>query len=210
MNIDPHLADSSIAAPTSATSALPRPDDPARTLCRNALAGRLVELPAQPHGAVLTALARIFVQAQALGDPVALVSTRDDLPFVEDLLAHGIDLAALAVVRAPDGPRAGLAADRLLRSSGFGVVAIDLAAGHEVPVAQLARLIRLAALHDAAVLLLTAGATHGSLIPLRLHVTRELLRGGRWSVRVWADKDKRLGPGPLQPLGELRGPPGLR
>lgn len=210
MNIAPHTADSAVVVPNTASSASPRIDDPVRTLCRNDLAGRLVELPAQPHGAVLTAVTRILVQAQALGDPVAFVSTRDDLPFVEDLLAHGIDLAALAVVRAPDGPRAGLAADRLLRSSGFGVVAIDLAAGHEVPVAQLARLIRLAALHDAVVLLLTAGASHGSLVALRLHVTRELQRGGRWVVRAWADKDKRLGPGPLRPLGEFRGPPGLR
>lgn len=184
--------------------------DPNRAFDRAMLTGRLVEIPTLANGAGVTAAVQILRESQQLGDPVAYITTRDDLPFAEDLIAHGLDLGALVIVRAPDGPRAGLAADRLLRSSGFGAVVIDLAASHSIPVAQLGRLIRLVAIHDAVALVLTEGTTHGSLIAMRVHVTRQPTSDGSWRIQYWADKDKRLGPGSMRSVAGMYGPPGLR
>lgn len=181
-----------------------------RAFDRAALTGRLVEIPMLPDGAGITAALHVLRESQQLGDPVAYITTRDDLPFAEDLIALGLDLGAIVFVRAPDGPRAGLAADRLLRSSGFGAVIIDLATSHSIPVAQLGRLIRLVAIHDAVALVLTEDTTHGSLIAMRVHISRKPHNDGTWSIEYRAEKDKRLGPGQMRSIPGIYGPPGLR
>ncbi len=206
----PHLVrDPALVTLARPAASLAGRADPTRAWSRDALTGRLVELPAEPGTAAVSATVILLLGAQRAGEPVAWVTSRDELPLAEDLRAAGVDLDGLLVVRAPDGPRAGLAADRLLRSSAFGVVVLDLARGQAVPVAQLGRLTRLAALHDAVVVALVDGASHGSLVALRVRAQRHRDARGVWRLTLTAEKDKRAGPGDLAVAIELRVPPGL-
>ena len=92
-----------------------------------ALAGRLAELSGTGATALLTAAFGLVLEAQQAGDPVAWVTSRTSSFFPPDAAEGGVDLEALAVVRAEDTVQAARAADQLLRSGGFGLVVLDLA-----------------------------------------------------------------------------------
>jgi recombination protein RecA len=164
-----------------------------------ALAGRLAELSGTGASALLTAAFGLVLEAQQAGDPVAWVTSRTSSFFPPDAAEGGVDLDALAVVRAEDAVQAARAADQLLRSGGFGLVVLDLAsnAGAEprVPLPMQTRLAGLAQKHAAAVLALTAKGPDrpslGSLVAVRAEATRG--PGPTCEVRVI--KDKRRGPG---------------
>jgi len=120
-----------------------------------------------------TTLATAFVrEAQAEGETTAWVMHDVAGPYAPDLLASGLDPAALLVVRLPLAEGAqGLvrAAEILLRSSGFGLVVVDLIGGtpRGLPAAWQGRLQGLAREHRARVVLLSATASEGdSLGPL--------------------------------------------
>lgn len=200
-----HIPDSTV---TAASLQVQRSNAPRWS--RAALSGRLVEIVDQPGLAPLAATAHILLQAQHEREPTAWISTRDDLPVAEDLAAIGLDIGAILYVSTPDAASAGLAADRLLRSSAFGVVVIDLGPNQTLPIAQLGRLARLADLHDAVAMILVEHTNHGSLVALRARAERVRRSGGRFAVRVEADKDKRNGPGNLSMLELRHGPAGLR
>lgn len=138
--------------------------------------GQLLELSGQGAGK-LSAMVRLMVRAQAEGEPVVLVARADaPLFYPPDAADAGLDLSALVLVRlAPEVPAHELvrAAELLLRSGAFGLVAIDLEAG--VPKGELAwqsRLSGLARMHDARVVLLTraddAAPSLGPLVSLRV------------------------------------------
>lgn len=93
-----------------------------------ALAGRLVELSAPAHGpgALYTAASALLVECQLRGEIAAWVAAGPAHFHPGDLVECGVDLAALPVVRAGDLARAARAADRLLRSGGFGLLILDL------------------------------------------------------------------------------------
>jgi recombination protein RecA len=186
----------------------------------DALRGRLVELSARGAAATLTAAIELVVEAQQASEPVAWVTLGNATFYPPDVADSGVDLAALAVVRIHDATAAARAAERLLRSGGFGLVVLDLGGGGAVdlPVAHQGRLITLAQTHDAAVVCITEkpgeAPSLGSLVSLRaealrLHAPEDpggAERGYHVTLRVL--KDKRRGPG-FTRTTRRRGPAGL-
>lgn len=168
-----------------------------------ALRGRLVELSARGASAVVTAAFELVREAQRAEEPVAWVMFASGTFYPPDVADGGIDLAALVIVRV-DSVRAALrAAERLVRSGGFGLVVIDLedlAEGEaRVPMAKQGHLVTLARAHDAAIVCLTdkpeQAPSLGSLVSLHATALRVYAPDGALAVTVRARKDKQRGPG---------------
>lgn len=183
-----------------------------------ALAGRLVEVaaPGRAAGAALTAASSLVWKAQQQGEVTAWVQAGPTSFFPPDFAAGGIDLDALAVVRVAGAAAAARAADKLLRSGGFGLVVLDLGAGARLPPALVSRLLGLALQHRAAVVFLTGQAARGSdagslspLVSLRVTVQARRTGNSRFQCCIRAIKDKRRAPG-WTIEESFRGPPGLR
>lgn len=189
------------------------------------LAGRLVEVVAPrvlaarggpSFGAALTAASSLIWKAQQQGEVTAWIQAGPTSFFPPDFAAGGIDLDALVVVRLAGAAAAARAADKLLRSGGFGLVVLDLGAGARLAPALASRLLGLALQHRAAVVFLSGraagGGDAGSLSPLvSLRVTAEARRTAtsRFLCCIRAVKDKRRAPGWIVEES-FRGPPGLR
>lgn len=177
------------------------------------LRGRLVELMVEGDGATLTAAFEVILEAQESGEPAAWVSATPTIFSPVDVASSGVDLSALAVVRVRNVLTAVRGAEQLLRSGAFGVVVLDLGPNPQVPSAALGKLVKLAQLHDAAVLGLTVSrrgnASLGSLVSLRVASQRARRAEGEFVLRLEALKDKRRGPG-WTVEGVYGGPLGLR
>jgi recombination protein RecA len=172
------------------------------------LAGRLVELSGQRATAHLTAAFGLVLEAQLGGDRAAWVTFEHSAFFPPDVVAGGVDVESLPVVRIGHALAAGRAAEHLVRSGGFGLVVVDLASQADrarsvsapgtLPVPLLTRLLGLARTHHTVVLLLTKkspeAASLNPLISLRAeaHWRHD---DGRYAVRVQVLKDKRRAPG---------------
>ena len=187
------------------------------------IAGRLVELSGEGATAALTAAFGLVLETQWRGEPVAWITLLSSTFFPPDAAASGIDLDSLAVVRARDAGMAARAASQLVRSGGFGLVAIDLGPkpapsrmGQErvestsISMPLLTRLVGLAKKHDTAVVVLTEKPTHasslGSLVSLRAHVRRP--PAAPYRIELLVLKDKRRGPGQVH-RETCRGPAGM-
>ncbi len=198
----------------------PQPLERAQTLRRwrlDALAGRIIELSAQ-GGALLTPALLLVREAQTAGEPVAWVAAAGQgLFFPPDAVDCGVDLAALVVVRVPDGPAsgpaAGRAAERLTRCGAFGLIVLDLGAGAALSDPLQGRLLQQVQQHDTALLCLTDKPAHapslGSLVSLRGEVTRIREADGRFACTLHMLKDKRGGGG-WEHREVCHGTPGLR
>src|SRR5262249_26298009 len=116
-----------------------------------ALRGRLVELSARGAAGTLTAAIDLVLEAQREAEPVGWIMLAETSFYPPDVAETGVDLAALVVVRALDAVTAARAAERLLRSSAFGLVVLDLGSHTELAMAIQGRLVTLAQTHDAAV-----------------------------------------------------------
>lgn len=176
-------------------------------------AGRLAELRGGRATAVLTFAFRLVLQAQRRKEPVAWVARHGTSFYPPDAAEASVDLDGLIVVWVPDVLSATRAADRLLRSGGFGLVAMDLGANPAVPSHALARLGGLAKKHHSIVLCLTEGrherATLGSLVSIRAEASRQKHGDNRYLCKVRTLKDKRNGPG-WKHMEVCHGPHGLR
>lgn len=178
------------------------------------LTGRLVELAGLGAVASLSAVAALVIEAQARSEPVAWISPFVTAFFPPDFADAGIDLAALVVVRTGSVPTMLRAAERLLRSGGFGLVVLDLGPASTesaVSIAAQGRLAGLAQHHDAAIVLITEKpreqASLGAMVSLRAEARR--VRSGKgFQISVRSIKDKRRGPAWTDALTAL-GPPGL-
>jgi recombination protein RecA len=190
-----------------------------------ALRGRLIELSSGSSAAALSYAVNLTLQAQRAGDQVAWVQLHASSFFLPDVVECGVDISALAVIRVSDMVVAGRAAERLLRSSAFGLVIVDLGApdcvierdGIHPPgtkalsIANQGRLVSLAQQADSLVVCLTnkklSSDSMGSLISLRADASRERDdEGFRITLRVL--KDKRRGPGWIR-RERAKGPSGL-
>jgi len=177
-----------------------------------ALRGRLVELSARGAAATLTAAIELVIEAQRESEPVAWIMGPQGSFYPPDVADSGVDLAALVVVRVPDLAISTRAAERLVRSSAFGLVVIDLGSTEvEIPIAHQGRLVTLAQAHDAAVVCITDksadASSLGSLVSLRAEALRARgLDGLELTLRVL--KDKRRGPG-WTSRRRARGPAGF-
>jgi recombination protein RecA len=196
----------------------------------DALRGRLVELSARGAAATLTSAIELVGEAQRSGEPVGWVTLGHATFYPPDVADSGIDLAALAVIRVHDIVSAARAAERLLRSGGFGLVVLDFVGSTvDLPIAHQGRLVTLAQSHDAAIVCITEkpgdAPSLGSLVSLRAEALRIFSPGSSASpgaspsgspgasdrgyhVTLRALKDKRRGPG-WSRTSRLRGPSGL-
>lgn len=181
------------------------------------LAGRFIELSGGGASAALTVTAGLIWEAQRRGEPAAWIGGRHTLFYPPDFAAFGIDLAALPVIHAPDARKAARAADALLRSGGFALLALDLGDAAALPLAMQSRLAGLAMKHHTAVLCLLRQraerkdgrrATTGSLAAVRGESEKRRIDFDRFECVLQAVKDKRLGPGWTH-VEVCRGPDGL-
>lgn len=167
----------------------------------DALRGRLVELSARGATATLTAAIELVCEAQIKAEPVAWIAPAAGTFYPPDVADSGVDLAALVVVRVRDSVGAARVAERLLRSSAFGLVVIDLCGpdgtSADLSTAIQGRLVTLAQTHDCALICITdktpEAASLGSLVSLRAEALRMCERD-QATVTVKALKDKRRGP----------------
>ena len=162
------------------------------------VAGRFVEVCGDGASANLTIAAGLVRDAQVRREPVAWIAPPASTFHPPDLADCGIDLDALAVIRAPDVSVALRAADELLRSGAFGLVILDGAEPRAMPMAAQVRLANLAQQHDAAFVCLTREPADGSLASLRLSTFRRRIEsaepgGARFEYGFEAIKDKRRG-----------------
>lgn len=179
------------------------------------LRGRLVELAAdRGHPQISFALDRI-ARAHRQGEPAAWIGSGSAPFWPPDADGRRIDWSALAILHL-DGPcRAGRAAGRLLRSGGFGVIAVDLAAydSPRLPSPLIGRLLRLTREHRTALLLLTeASESSPSLSPtvaLRAHLRWLETTPERLRAEIAVVKDNHRGSGRCF-KEEYDGPLGLR
>lgn len=189
---------------------VPRPVPAEWTLA--AFAGRLAEISGDRATASLTLVFRLVLEAQRRGEPAAWIAARAGLFFPPDVAETGVDLAALAVVRAPGALSASRAADHLLRSGGFGVVVLDLGSDLGVPLHAQTRLAGLAKQHGTALVCITETAAArpslGSLVSLRAHTAKAREGVDRFRCEARILKDKRRGPG-WKHAEVCRGPDGV-
>jgi len=174
--------------------------------------GRLVEISGAGETAALTLAFELVLEAQQQGEPVVWIMPEESSFYPPDAAEGGVDLDALVVVRVPDIRAVARAADRLARSGGFGLIALDLGVA-DIPTPLQARLAGLAQKHHTALLCLTEKAgkapSLGSLISLRVHAQRAQLSEARFECALTVLKDKRRGP-TWAHAEVCRGPAGLR
>lgn len=185
---------------------------------RALLEGRIGELSGSGETASLSAAFSLIRDSQAAGEPTAWIAAGACSFFPPDARRNGVDLEALPVVRVDEPPAAARAADKLLRSGGFGLIVVDLVApsgdsGVSVPRPLQKRLARHADAHEAAVLALTEkepdAPSFGSLCSFRAQSARRRDGGDHFEVDLEALADNRFGPG-WTAREVYRGPPGLR
>jgi recombination protein RecA len=191
------------------------------------IAGRFVELSGTGPTAYLTAAFGLVLDSQLQGEPSAWITRPQSTFYPPDVVAVGVDLRALVVVRAPDGLSLPRAALQLVRSGAFGLIVMDLTAREpavrlqSIPAPLQTRLVGLAQKHETAIVVLTEKTADrpslDSLVSLRADVRREQIHPrapsahpipARYEVRLHIIKDKRRGPGRTH-REICHGPPGL-
>lgn len=187
------------------------------------IAGRFVELSGTGPSAQLTAAFGLVLDAQLRGEPSAWITLPQSTFYPPDVAGAGVDLSALAVVRAPDDLSAVRSSLQLTRSGAFGLIVVDFAVKGPavIPAPLQTRLVGLAQKHDTAVVVLTEKTTDrpslGSLVSLRADVRREQVKPrtlsahpapAHYEVQLHVIKDKRRGPGRVH-REVCHGPTGL-
>jgi REP element-mobilizing transposase RayT len=114
-----------------------------------------------------------------------------------DAVRLGIDLESLVVVRLAKPDAIARAADKLLRSGGFGLVVLDLGVT-DIPMPLQSRLAGLAHHHHGALICITQKEDNsfslGSLVSLRVKAERNRRVANEFACSLRVLKDKRLGP----------------
>ena len=158
----------------------------------------------------LSLAAEIILEAQRHGEPAAWVAAADSVFFPPDLSRRGVDLSALAVIRAGGQTESLTAAEWLAGSGAVGLVVVDCDGQWNVSDASLGRIQKLAERSKCAVVFLTrkrcSDPSLGSRISLRGCVSRS--DAGPFQVDLHAAKDKRSHPGSRQ-RRHYHGPPGM-
>ena len=175
-------------------------------------AGRFGEISSDPAGAPLTLVFRLVLESQKQGEPVAWITSLGSTFFPPDAADIGIDLSAMAVIRASEILSAARATEHLLRSGAFGIVVMDIGPNAYLPLHAQSRLAGLARKHDIALICITEKESHqpsvGSLISLRVHSEKAQGKEDAYRCAVNILKDKHHGPG-WGHIEVCRGPDGL-
>lgn len=180
------------------------------------LSGRLIELSGQGATSRLSFAFSLVHTVQRHGAPAAWITHTSSVFFPPDVARCGVDLSALAVVRL-DAPEALFhAADQLLRSGSFGLVALDLCAltDSAFSLSAQSRLASLARRHDTIALCLTEKFSEapslGPLVSLHLSASRNPVESDNTArCALHALKDKHHRPGWATEVIH-HAPPGVR
>lgn len=186
------------------------------------LRGRLSEITGVARLSAVAVLAR---EAHRYGEGVAWVSAVDSLFFPPDLARWGVAVDRIPVVFAAAGGSAAVptegvasanasavrtnvrpdmspivaertarAAETLMRTGAFALLVLDLGTVRPAT-GSLGRLLRLAGIHDVAVVALTDGdPSLGSLVGVRVNASHSGPIDGRLTLDITAIKDKRRRP----------------
>ena len=174
------------------------------------LVGILAEISQETPSGALSFVTEIIAEAQAKNEPVAWVGGTDSIFFPPDLLARGIDLSALAVVRVGGEADSMTAAEWLLRSGAIGLLVIDCEGKWNASDGSLGRIQKLAERSSCAVVFLTRARRDapslGSRISLRGYVARS--PEGPFRIEIRTVKDKRSN-SLCRQSRHYHGPPGM-
>lgn len=153
------------------------------------LRGRLAEITGFARLSAVAVLAR---EAHRCGEGVAWVSAVESLFFPPDLARWGVAVERIPIVFAAE--RTARAAEMLMRTGAFALLVLDL--GNARPaMGSLGRLLRLAGIHDVAVVALTEGEPSlGSLVGVRVNASHSGPIEGRLELDITAIKDKHRRP----------------
>ena len=176
------------------------------------LIGILSEISEEIPSGALSFMAEIIADSQGQKEPVAWVAGEESVFFPPDLSQRGVDLSALAVIRAGGESESLIAAEWLLRSGAFGLVVVDCEGNWKVEDAILGRIQRIADRNQCAVVFLTrkrqADPSLGSRITLRGCIRRAGTGNGPLAVDILTLKDKRSNSGSRQNR-QYNGPAGM-
>ncbi len=176
------------------------------------LAGRFVEVSGAAGTASLTMVASVILEAQKRREPVAWISAQNSIFFPPDMVATGIDIGALPVVRVKKPFQVARAADALLRSGGFALIVLDLGAQTSMSLGAQTRLAGLARRHNVALIGVTRKESRqqslGSLVSLRGDCSSKRIALHQFTCEVRVLKDKKGGVG-WGHMELCRGPDGL-
>ncbi len=130
--------------------------------------------------------------------------------FPPDFASRGIEVSAVAVVRAGGQADSLTAAEWLLRSGALGLVVIDADGTWSVNDASLGRMQKLAERGQTAVVFLTRKSRNDLSLGSRISLRGCITRSGRspFELEIQTTKDKRSIPGSQQ-RRQCHGPPGM-
>jgi hypothetical protein len=174
------------------------------------LVGILSEISEESACGAVSFVAEIILQAQYRNEPAAWVAGSSSAWFPPDLSYRGVDLAAVAVIRAGGEAESLTAAEWLVRSGGWGLVIVDAGGEWKASDASLGRIQKLAERARCAAVFLTRKPPHepplGSRISLRGCVAKAGTDPSR--VVITTTRDKRSNTS-TQVRRHYHGPPGL-
>jgi len=183
--------------PIKLPSILPTPSQ--TNLAFKTVAGRLCEISGQHNQAQMSLAFRLILEAQTQGEQVAWISLTKSTFFPPDAQAHNVDLESLVVIRVPDCRAIARCADKLARSSAFGLILLDLEQTSQLSSPIVSRLNQLCQKHQTAILCLTQKETNqASISPLvSLRVSAQRIQHAPFSYTCTAQilKDKKGGTG---------------
>lgn len=160
------------------------------------MSGRFIELTGGPESAALTTAVSLVLEAQRRKEYVAWILGAGSSFYPPDVVAAGVDVGALPVIRATTGRDAARVADVLLRCKAFALVVVDTGHLPHFSLAMQTRLTGLAAKANTILLCLNEQpGERGSLVSFRGETRKEKTGHDCFECTVTALKDKRRHPG---------------
>ncbi len=174
------------------------------------LVGVLAEISEETPSGAVSFVAEIIAEAQDQNEPVAWVAGTDSIFFPPDLRDRGIDLSALAVIRAGGETESLTAAEWLIGSGAMGLVLVDIMGQGNVNDASLGRILKLAERSQCAVVFLTRKPPHDPSLGSRISLRGCISRSGAspFVVNISTVKDKRSNTSSRQ-RRQYNGPSGM-
>ncbi len=157
------------------------------------LVGILTEVSEEAPSGAVSFVAEIIAEAQSRNEPVAWVAGRESIFFPPDLHNRGVDLSAVAIIRAGSETDSLTAAEWIVRSGSVGLVIVDMEGHGDVSDASLGRILKLAERNQCAVLFLTRKRRQDPSLGSRVSLRGCVVKSGDGSFAIDVDtiKDRR-------------------
>ena len=157
------------------------------------LAGILAEISEEMACGAVSFAAEMILEAQSQNEPVAWVAGGSSIWYPPDLSARGVDLAAVAVIRAGGEDESLTATEWLVRSGALGLVIVDADGDWKGSDASLGRILKLAERSRCAVVFLTRKRADQPSLGSRISLRGCISRSGTepFHIAITTVKDKR-------------------